>query len=540
MQSNRGSGSATGSKPLWQMGAEELAALIALGAVSAGEAVEAHIARIEAVNGPLNAVVVQRYDEAREEARAADKRRAAGEPLGALHGVPVTVKECLDLTGTPSTFGVTARRGHRAQQDDPHVARLRAAGAIVLGKTNVAQLLAFIECDNPVYGRSNNPWDPTRTPGGSSGGQAAIVAAGGVALGLGTDIGGSNRVPAAFCGVVGIKPTAGRMPDLGRGSFPVGQRGIVSQVGLFARTVADAGLGLRIAATPLNEPAMPLGNPAEVNWASLNVAVLNDDDAFPPSAAYGRAVRLASEALLRRGARIVFIQPPSPALALNMLYSLLSADGMAGMRRVLSGSPRDFRIKQLEQICTTPRRLRPVLQTLLRMTRRGKAAQLVPLFGPHTAAVHWEWVQRQMDYQAQWLAALDTSPHGRADLVLSPACGLPALRHGASAEVGVAGAYSCLYNVLGWPAGVVPVTRVRPQEQTLTPRGRDMVDRTATATEQGSAGLPMAVQIAARPWREDVVLAALAAIEGDTAVQAEAPGLEALLATPGLAKSALR
>jgi fatty acid amide hydrolase len=486
------------------------------------------------VNGALNAVVVKRYAEAREEARAADRRRAAGEPLGALHGVPVTVKECLDVAGTPTTFGVAARRGHLAEQDDPYVARLRAAGAVVLGKTNVAQMLAFIECDNPVYGRTNNPWDLARSPGGSSGGQAAIVAAGGVPLGLGTDIGGSSRVPAAFCGIVGIKPTAGRMPDIGRGSFPLGQRGIVSQVGVFARNVGDAALGLRVAATPLNEPTVPLGDYRQVDLSGLNVAVLNEDGAFEASAAYGRAVRQASEALLRRGARIVFIQPPPPAFAIAILYSLLSADGMAGMRRFLGRSKRDFRIKQLEQICTTPRKLRPFLQTLLRMTRRGKAAGLIPLFGPHSAAVHWDWVQRQMDYQAQWLAALDTTPHGRADLVLSPSCGLPALRHGASAEVGVAGAYSCLYNVLGWPAGVVPVTRVRPQEQTLTPRGRDMADRTATATEQGSAGLPIAVQVAARPWREDLVLAALAAIEADAVVQAEAPTLAALLAGPAL------
>jgi fatty acid amide hydrolase len=162
------------------------------------------------------------------------------------------------------------------------------------------------------------------------------------------------------------------------------------------------------------------------------------------------------------------------------------------------------------------------------MTRRGKAAQLVPLFGPYTTAAHWEAVQRQMDYQAEWLAAMDEATDSPADLVLSPACGLPALRHRASGEVGVAGAYSCLFNVLGWPAGVVPVTTVRESEQTLTPRGRDMADRTALATEQGSTGLPIAVQVAARPWREDHVLAALAAIEADAASQDDYPRLERL------------
>ncbi|HEX7926048.1 MAG TPA: amidase family protein, partial [bacterium] len=338
---------ATPSTPLWHLGATELAQRIANGEVTAAEAVEAHIARIEAVNPALNAVVVKRYAEARTEAQAADRKRAAREPLGPLHGVPVTVKECLDVTGTPSTFGITLRKAHRAEADDPYVARLRAAGAIVLGKTNVAQLLAYIESDNPVYGLTRNPWDGERTPGGSSGGQAAIIAAGGSPLGLGTDIGGSNRVPAAFCGIVGIKPTTGRMPDLGRGSFPLGQRGVISQVGVFARTVEDVALGLRVAATPLNGPAMPLGDPAQVDLTGLKVHVMAEDGAFPASAAYGRAVRQASEALLRRGARIVFAHPPSAAQSIGFLYAQLSADGMFHMRKLLGRSPRDFRIKQL-------------------------------------------------------------------------------------------------------------------------------------------------------------------------------------------------
>jgi fatty acid amide hydrolase len=265
-----------------------------------------------------------------------------------------------------------------------------------------------------------------------------------------------------------------------------------------------------------------------VDLAGLKIAVLAEDDTFPPSAAYGRAVRQASEALLRRGARIVFAHPPPAGMALSFLYAQLSADGMYHMRKFLGRSPRDFRIRQLEQIVTTPRRLRPLLQTLLRLTRRGKAAALIPLFGPYHTAMHWEWVQRQLDYEAQWQAALDAADGGPADIVLSPAVALPALRHRASAEVGVAGAYSCLFNVLGWPAGVVPVTLVRLHEETRTPRGSDVADRTALATEQGSLGLPIAVQVAARPWREDVMLAALAAIEADAKTQPDYPHLEGL------------
>lgn len=203
-------------KELTQYSATELADLIAAGRVSAVQVVQAHIARIERVNPRLNAVVVARFEQAMDEARAADARQARGELLGPLHGVPITIKECLDLVGTPSTFGMPSRRHDYPAADDPYVRRLREAGAIVLGKTNVPQALIYNESSNALYGRTNNPWDVRRTPGGSSGGEAAIIAACGSPLGLGTDIGGSVRLPASFCGITSLKPTTWRTHDYSR------------------------------------------------------------------------------------------------------------------------------------------------------------------------------------------------------------------------------------------------------------------------------------------------------------------------------------
>src|SRR5262245_38002424 len=277
---------------IWKRSARELAGQIAAGELTSLAAVDAHIARIEDVNPALNAVVWKRYDDARAEARDVDRRRAAGERLGPLGGVPITIKESLDLTGGPTTFGIVDRRDHRADSDDPHVARLRRAGAIVLGKTNVAQMLLYFESDNPLYGRSQNPWRADRTPGGSSGGQAAIVAAGGSPLGLGSDIGGSNRIPAAFCGIFGIKPTAGRMPDRGRGSVPVGQQAIASQLGVFARDVDDLALGLALASAGADVP--PLGDRTSVAVAGLRVGRFSEDGLFPPAPAARRAVAEAA------------------------------------------------------------------------------------------------------------------------------------------------------------------------------------------------------------------------------------------------------
>src|SRR5579864_2885636 len=289
------------------LSAVELATMIARGNISSVEAVEAHIEQIERVNPALNAVVVKRYEAARAEAKLADERRARGELSGPLHGVPITIKECLDLENTPTTFGIPSRANSSATHDDVYVARMRKAGAIILGKTNVAQMLLFIESDNPVYGRTNNPWNLDRSPGGSSGGQAAIIAAGGSPLGLGTDIGGSIRVPSTSCGIAGFKPTSGRSPDAGRYSVPIGQRAIVSQVGVLARKVNDIALGLEIingGRNPNAEPPMPLGDATTVDVSKLRVAYYTNDGTFHVAPAVRRAVVEAAGILQNRGAQV--------------------------------------------------------------------------------------------------------------------------------------------------------------------------------------------------------------------------------------------
>lgn len=488
----------------WRLGVTGLAQAIACGELTAVEVVESHIARIEEVNPRLNAVVWSRYDQARAEAREIDRHRRAGHALGPLAGVPITIKECLDLAGSPSTFGLPHRRTHRATSDDPYVARLRDAGAIVLGKTNVAQCLGFMETDNPLYGRTNHPDDPGRSPGGSSGGQAAIIAAGGSPLGLSTDLAGSGRQPAAYCGIIGLLSTAGRIPDLTPGVHPL------SQVGLLARSVEDAALGLDIAARSSDTP--PLRNFREVDMTKLRIGFFVEDGLFAPSAAYRRAVNEAGEALERCGAQVVELKKPNLGEVLDLFGRILLADRMAGTLRSLGDAPRARQIRTTTRLARLPAALLPVVQKLLRLSGRPQVAARIEWLRPCSVDAYWRLCERQLDHRARWLATLDEQ---RVDIVLSPATGLPAVKHGATVELGLMGAYTALYNLLGWPAGVVPVTRVRADEETTTARTRDVRGRVALATEQGSAGLPIAVQIAARPWREDQVLAVMAALEGD-------------------------
>ena len=206
--------------------------------------VEAHIARIEAVNPTINAVVAKRYDDARAEADAADARMAAAaRPDEALRcrylGVPCTIKECFALTGMPQSSGLVARKGVVASDDATTVARMRAAGAIPLGVTNVSELCMWYESNNRVYGRTNNPYDPSRIVGGSSGGEGAIIGAGGSPFGLGSDVGGSIRMPAFFNGVFGHKPTGGLVPGSGQYPEAHGEGARIVATGPLARRAAD-------------------------------------------------------------------------------------------------------------------------------------------------------------------------------------------------------------------------------------------------------------------------------------------------------------
>ncbi|HEX4335490.1 MAG TPA: amidase family protein [Polyangiaceae bacterium] len=517
------------TEQLWKLGARRLGTMIAQGEVSTLEVVNAHIDRIESVNPLLNAVVVKRYDQAREEAEELDQKRARGEPLGPLHGVPVTVKESLDFGGLPTTYGVTAHRHDFPGKDELHVGRLRDAGAVVLGKTNVAQLLMFLEADNPVYGRTQNPWALDRSPGGSSGGEGAIIAALGSPLGVGSDIGGSVRNPASSCGIVGFKPTAGRLPDAGRGSAPIGQLAIQSQVGFLARRVEDVTLALDVASGARNpaEGSRSLGEPSSVELSKLVVGFYTDDGFLPACGAAVRAVHEARDALSRRGATCIPFTPPELVHGLTLFHEILAGDGGHGMRRFLDGSPADFRIKQLVAIASASRPTLAAIGFVAKHTKRRKLATLLGAYGRRDVGSHWDAVASLEEYRAKMLAALDRGP-APIDVLLSPATALPAVRHGGTAELGVMGAYDAIYNVLGYPAGVVPFTRVFESEETSTPRTSDRMDQAALDTERGSSGLPIGVQVAARPFREHVALAVLGALEEDALARSDRPGPDSL------------
>ncbi len=288
--------------------ATELVRALAAGATTASRLCDEAIERIERLDGPINAVVVRDFDRARVAAREADKALARGERRPLL-GVPMTVKESFNVAGLPTNWGVPAKEGWIAQTDATAVARLKAAGAIILGKTNVAMWLADWQSDNPVYGRVNNPLDLNRTPGGSSGGSAAAVASGMAPLELGSDIGGSIRVPAAFCGIYGHKPSYGLVP--GRGHAPAGFDGaapVLNVCGPLARSASDLDLALDVIAGPDNgdEVAYRLELPAprHESLPDYRVLVLNRHPVAETDAEIGAAVEALSSKIEAAGAKV--------------------------------------------------------------------------------------------------------------------------------------------------------------------------------------------------------------------------------------------
>ncbi len=520
--------SSAAARELTWCSAGELAGLIAAGTVSAREVVDAHIARIEAVDEKLNAVVARRFDAARAEADAVDAARARGESLGPLAGVPITVKEQFHVAGLATTFGLPTRKDMIEEASGPLVTRLRDAGAIILGKTNVAELLFYQEGDNPLFGRTNNPWDLERTSGGGSGGEGAIIAAGGSPLGLAADIGGSIRTPAHFCGIQGIRPTSGRLTNLDSPPelfFP-GMDAVVLDPGPMARTVADLELAMKVLAAPGLEKAdpkispVPWPDPHAVSIKGLRIGVFEDDGYWPASPAMRRAVREASEILTKQGAIVEPFADPDPEAATRFYFSFLTADGVRWPKKLLKGNPQDRRVKMLLRISWVPAWLHGPIAGLLKLVGQPRLANGFLWSKKRSAKGYWDLLEQRGEWRKRFLAEMDAK---QLDAIICPPHAVPAMRHGATYFLYDTPSYLMRFNVLGMPAGSVAATRVREDEETDRPETRDRVERSARETEVGSAGLPVGVQVAARHWREDIVLAVMAALEAEFSTRPDYP-----------------
>jgi Asp-tRNA(Asn)/Glu-tRNA(Gln) amidotransferase A subunit family amidase len=293
--------------------AVEIARRIREKKISPVQVADAHLAKIERLNPKLNAFVYVDAERVRREAHIAESAAMHGASLGPLHGVPVSIKSCVDVAGLRCEAGSRLRTGRVAEIDAPLVARLKHAGAIILGVTNTPEMLMAWETDNLLYGRTNSPWDLERTPGGSSGGEAAAIASGMSAGGVGSDAGGSIRVPAHFSGICGLKPSPGRIPSTGHYPEPGGPFAFLGVVGPMARTVADLRVLFEIMQGP--DDGDPCAAPVQLHWPKgdeikrLKIGYFEDDGRTPVTPEIRDAIKNAAGALTRAGFQVEPFRP---------------------------------------------------------------------------------------------------------------------------------------------------------------------------------------------------------------------------------------
>ncbi len=501
----------------WQMSLAALRDALERGELSSEQVVESFLRRRERVDAQVNAWA-HRCEEERllERARAADRALHNGQRWGPLHGLPLSLKENLDVEGLPTTLGMPTWRDRVAERDALLVEQAQRAGALLLGKTNVPQtLLLPMETVNPIWGRTRNPWNPERSAGGSSGGEAAAIASGQSPAGLGTDIGGSIRIPAAYCAVFGLKPTRGRWSTLGARGVLQGQEMVRAQTGPMGRCVEDLRLLMEAldprgqAASDPDVPPLPPPDPSSFRIDGATIGVYEDDGFFPPSAAARRAVREASEALRAAGASVVPYRPLHTEEILSLYFGGVSADGAAQVEVALAGGEVVEELRMLRRVAAMPAAARTTAARAMELLGERRVALLLRALGRKSVASLWALVARARELRALERSAWRAQ---RLDAVICPVHVTAACPHGASSDFTLAFTYVARWNLLDFPAASVPWSRVRPEE-TRRPSPADRLERKAAFIDERSEGLPIAVQVVAPPWREETVLAVAAALE---------------------------
>ncbi len=455
-------------KAVTQQSATELLALLRTKKISALELAEEYIRQIERLNPQINALVDFDPERVRQQARASDNSSAELAPLA---GLPVTVKSSISTAGHRCEIGSLVNRGHVPAQDATVVARLRRAGAIILGTTNCPEYLMAYVTENDLHGRTNNPWNLDYTPGGSSGGESAAIAAGMSAGGLGSDSGGSVRVPAHFTGICSLKPTPGRIP--GDGHLPpcIGPFSFLGAIGPMARTVDDVALLFRALSgqDPVDpaSPPIPLREPSLDEVKRLAIGYFEDDGLTPVTPETRQAVQDAAQALRAQGFEVRPFRPKALEQA-RKLWELFFVRCGAMFEEPLVRGHED--------------KLSPVFRDFL-----ARAHAAPPLTAEELLMA---WAEADI-IRGKLLAQMQEFP-----LLLCPVCAVPAFRHderswaidGKQVEYLDAMRYSQWFNLLAAPAAVVPVGR-------------------------SPEGLPIGVQVVGRPYEDEVALKAASVID---------------------------
>ncbi|KAL8178747.1 UNVERIFIED_CONTAM: hypothetical protein K2H54_056063, partial [Gekko kuhli] len=438
---------------------------------------------------------------------------------GLLFGVPISIKDSIGCKGHDSTLGLVKRLQKPVTADAVVIQVLKHQGAIPFVKTNVCQSLMNYDCSNLIFGQTVHPVDHTKTPGGSSGGEGALIKSGGSILGIGTDIGGSIRIPAAFCGICGFKTTGNRISK--RGIVPSfhGQKSVTVGVGPMARDVDGLVLCLRALLCDkmfqLDPTVAPLPFSEEVYSSSrpLRIGYYTTDSFTMPSPSMKRAVLETKHLLEKAGHALVPFKPLNIEHFMNTLVPAgLFADGGATFLESFQGESVDPNIKELLLLAKLPGWLRSLLSWISRAIS-PRMSKVLRSMKEKSVNQLWKFHTEIEEYCHEFIAEWKRL---NLDVVLCPALG-PAFKIGFPGKLSVGASYTILYNVLNCPAGVVPVTTVteKDEEDLKTLRGHynDMWDRTFVKAVERAIGLPVAVQCVALPWQDELCLRFMKEVE---------------------------
>ncbi|NXY76195.1 FAAH1 hydrolase, partial [Glareola pratincola] len=454
-----------------------------------------------------------------QESETQVRKLKPSEKMGLLYGVPVSIKDSIDCEGHDSTLGFIKNINKPAAEDSVVVQVLRRQGAIPFVKTNVPQSLISYDCNNLIFGQTFNPLLYTRSPGGSSGGEGALVGGGGSILGFGTDVGGSLRFPAAFCGICALKPTGNRLSKKGIIAGVLGQKAVVAAVGPMAKDVESLALCMRalLCEDMFNldstVPPLPFNEEVYASTQPLRIGYYETDFFTMPSPAMRRAVREAKQLLEDAGHTLVpFELTNVDYMMFNFCVRGMFADGGASFLKKFKGELEKSSMGLFFWLAKSPSWLKTLLSWIAKPFRL-----LMPFIGfvsffstvDEVWSLHHEIEEFCHQFIAQWKKL-------NLDVMLCPMLG-PALGIGYPGKLSVAVSYTMLYNALDFPVGVVPVTVVtdEDEEELKDYKGyfRDWWDRTLAKAFRGSAGLPVAVQCVALPWQEELCLRFMKEVE---------------------------
>ncbi|TCD61777.1 hypothetical protein EIP91_007955 [Steccherinum ochraceum] len=515
---------------------------IASGQWTASEVLEAYIARAVLAQSTTNCLTEVFFDEARQDAQVLDKEFAiTGKVRGPLHGVPVSFKDNYDIKGHDTTLGFTSRAHKPAQKDAEIVALVRKAGGVPFVKTNLPQTMMFFECVNPMWGRTLNPFSPDHTSGGSSGGEAALLRMDGAALGWGTDIGGSIRIPTAYCGMFGLKFSFGRASTVGAITTIPGFETIQAVTGPLARSVEDIDLAASIVVGQTGSGY----HPAPVPWRRINLPAklkfgfYTSDNFIKASPVCQRAVLESVKALRAAGHECVEITIPDPSVPMEIF---LASSGADGFKTLMADLGRDPQQPELTATLTGPNLwgwFRSLLgwivggvlndQMVADVLKAQKKRPVNEFFQVTTAKEKYA----EKFYQQVW-------EHHELDGIICPVTALPALPHGAVTYLAALSCATILYNVVESPVGTVPVTRVDSERDAVTAEWSDPSvgsghgshllegllykgDR-AFYNAKKMVGLPVGVQVVGKKWEDEKVVEMMKVLDAALGKRGFEPG----------------